>query len=40
MSLCQCCGNEIKPTSGITMYWLFGKKFVWSVCYKCWNKPF
>ncbi len=38
--ICQCCGNDVQPTSGITMYWLLGKNYVWSVCYRCWNKPF
>ena len=40
MSKCQCCGNIVQPTAQITMYWLIGKKYVWSVCYVCWNKPF
>ena len=37
---CQCCGNEVKPSSGVTFYWLQGENFVWSVCYVCWAKPF
>ena len=40
MSQCQCCGNIVQPTSGITMYWLEGKKFVYNICYRCQNKPF
>ena len=35
---CQCCGNIVQPTSGITFYWLFGKKFVYSVCWECWGR--
>ncbi len=38
--ICQCCGNDVQSTSGITMYWLIGKKYVWSVCYVCHSKPF
>ena len=38
--ICRCCGNDVKPTSGITMYWLIGRNHIWSVCYRCWNKPF
>jgi hypothetical protein len=38
--ICQCCGNDVQASSGITMYWLLGKRYVWSVCYECWNKPF
>ena len=38
--ICQCCGNDVQPTSGVTMYWLIGNNYVWSVCYECWAKPF
>ncbi len=38
--ICQCCGNDVRPTSGITMYWLVGKKYIWSVCYRCWNNSY
>lgn len=38
--ICQCCGNDVRPTSEITMYWLVGKNFIWSVCYRCWNNPY
>lgn len=40
MSQCQCCGNLVQPTSGVTMYWLFGKKYVYNICYVCWAKPY
>ena len=37
---CQCCGNIIQPTSGITMYWLQGNRLVYNICFRCWAKPF
>ena len=38
--ICQCCGCDVQPTDGITFYWLFGRGYIWSVCYRCWHKPF
>ena len=38
--ICQCCGNNVYPTSQITMYWLIGKNYVWSVCYRCWDNDY
>ena len=38
--ICQCCGNDVQPTAGITMYWLIGKNYGWSVCYECWNNNY
>ena len=35
---CECCKNIVEPTDGITFYWLQGKKFVYHVCWQCWNK--
>ncbi len=40
MNQCQCCGNLVQQTSGVTMYWLIGKKFVWHICFRCWNNSF
>jgi len=34
---CQCCGNTIYKSSGISAFWLLGKKFVYWVCFECYN---
>ncbi len=38
--ICQCCGNDVHPTSAITMYWLLGNNYVYSICYQCQDRPF